>query len=236
MQKNLVVNFLLIFFLLIFTHHSLSGEQINERIFDSSEAALHAYPWMVSIRLNLLNRIKRDCGGVIISEIFILTAASCFQNYTIFTQYFTIKAGIHEIGGPSEATEQVRYIYQLILHPNYTTNFYLNDLALIRVSPPFYLDKLSVLPIQFSNLLSVEEMNLTAIGWGGSYPDFIPVPLKEVIVQENVECTQNKSANPILQLCASGKEFLFFLFENLESLVFLLGTCLGMCSSGFCFI
>jgi len=206
MQKNIIVNFLRIFFLLTFTHHYLSGEKINEQISDGSEAPMHAYPWMVSIRLNIFNIIKRDCGGVIISDIFILTAASCFQNLSRFTSYFIIKAGIHKIGNVIETTEQVRFLFQLIQHPNYTDNFYLNDLAFVRVSQPFHLDKLSVFPIVLSNLTSVENMNLTTIGWGGeSNPDVIPTPLKQVIVQENIECTQNKLADPMTQLCASGK-------------------------------
>jgi len=216
MQKDLVVNFLLVFFLLTFTHQNFADEKPNLRIFDGSEAPLHTYPWMVSIRINFLNLIKRDCGGVIISDIFILTAASCFQNLTIFAQYFTIKAGIHKIGIISEPTEQIRLVSQLIVHPNYTNNFYLNDLAFIRVSPPFYFDKSSVFPIVLSNLISVENMNLTAIGWGASNLGIIPIPLKQVIVQENIECTQNKSANPMTQLCASGK-YTFFSFKILNN-------------------
>jgi secreted trypsin-like serine protease len=209
MQKNRFMNFILIFFLLISSPQSLSGEEIHERNRDESEAPLHAYPWMVSIRLNFLNVLKRDCGGVIISDTFILTAASCFQNLTAFAQYFTIKAGIHKIGNVLEPTEQIRSMSQLIQNPNYTNNSYLNDLALIRVSPPFRLDQRSVFPIKLSNLISVENMNLTVIGWSGANPGTLPIPLKQVIVQENVQCTQDKFIDSSTQLCASGKQFFF---------------------------
>jgi secreted trypsin-like serine protease len=211
MQKNLFLNFLFIFILLISIHHSISGEKIYQQICDESEAPLHVYPWMVSIRLNFLNAIKRDCGGVIISDTFILTAASCFRNVTAFVQYFTIKAGIHRIVNVNEPTEQVRFISQLIQHPNYTNNSYLNDLAMIRVSLPFRLDRWNVFPIKLSNLTSVENINLTLIGWGGASPGIVPVPLKQVIVQENVQCTQDKLIDPSTQLCTSGKEFFLLL-------------------------
>jgi len=201
MQKGLVVNFLFIVFLLTFTHQHLA----NERIFDGSEAPPHAYPWMVSIRLNIFNMIKRNCGGVILSDEFILTAASCFQNVTLFIRFFIIQAGVHTIGFIREPTEQIRSIAELIPHPNYMADFYLNDLAFIRVSPPFYLDKLNVFPIVLSNLTSVENMDLTAIGWGELNFGIISTPLRQTIVQENVKCTQNKLPNPITQLCASGK-------------------------------
>lgn len=211
MQNNLFMHFLFIAFLFACTSHYVSCGKTNERIFDGSEAPIHTYPWMVSIRFNILNLIKRDCGGVLISDTFILTAASCFENLTTLLQYFVMKAGIHRIGIINEPTEQVRYISQFILHPNYTTDYYLNDLALIRVSPPFYLDKLNVFPIVLSNLTSVEKRNLIATGWGGASYGIVSIPLKQVIVQENVECTQSSLADPMTQLCASGKYFLFFL-------------------------
>ena len=179
MQGDTIVNFIFVLFLFVFTQHYHSAENIQERIVDDSKASLHAYPWMVSIRLNFLGVVKRDCGGVIISDSFILTAASCLENVTIFAPYFIIKAGgLHRIGGFIEVTEQVRFVSQLISHPNYTHRFYLNDLALIRVSSPFRVDQPGVSPINFSNLTSVENINLTTIGWGGSIPGILPSPLK----------------------------------------------------------
>ncbi len=205
MKKNIFVNFLLIFFLHLLTEYDVASEKDHARIFDGSEAPAHTYPWMVSIRLNFLGLVKRDCGGVILSNIFVLTAASCFQNLTVFAPYFSIKAGLHTIGSISETTEQTRLVLQLIQHPNYTNTSYLNDLALVRVSPPFRLEKSTVYPIKLSNLKSVENMNLTIIGWSESNPGVMPISLKKVIVQENVQCTQRKSVDPLTQLCASGK-------------------------------
>ena len=212
MQKNIIMNILLILFLLICTRH-LTGEKINERISDGSEAPIDAYPWMVSIQLNFLNYVKRDCGGVIISDIFLLTAASCVQDMMVFISVYTIKAGIHTFGNRNETAGQFRSISQVIAHPNYTVNNYLNDLALIRVSLPFDVNTSSVSPITLSTLTSVENMDLITLGWGALNQVDHAVTmtaLQQVTVQENVECTQNKSTDPTIQLCANGKEFFFY--------------------------
>jgi secreted trypsin-like serine protease len=206
-MQNSIIRFFLILFLLAFPYY-VANETINGRIFDGTEAPINGYPWMVSVRLNFLNYIKRDCGGVIMSDIFLLTAASCFQDMILFTQYFTIKAGIHKIESMNETTEQIRSISHVIPHPNYTNKYFLNDLVLVRVSPPFNLNRSSVFPIALSNLTSVENINLIALGWGvlnQASPTVISASLQQVTVQENVFCTHNKSTSSSTQLCASGK-------------------------------
>ncbi|CAF1386664.1 unnamed protein product [Adineta steineri] len=197
----------LIFILFVFIHNYVC-EQTDEKIFDGSEATPHAFPWMVSVRFNFLNTLTSTCGGVIISDIFLLTAASCFEGSGMYlTQYYTIKAGIHMLTNGNESTEQISFISHYIPHPNYTYDDLLNDIALVRVLPPFQFDTLSVAPISLSNLISVENMNLTTIGWGVrnlSNPTVLSSTLQQVTIQENVECTKNKIKDPPTQLCATG--------------------------------
>jgi secreted trypsin-like serine protease len=206
------MKFVGILLLLIFIH-SFVCEKNKEKNSDGTEAPVNAFPWMVSIRLNFVNVFMRDCGGVIVSDIFILTASSCFQDMALLASFFTIKAGIHKIGGESEATEQARSISSLLPHPNYTSNFFLNDLVLIRVSSPFDFNSSSVSPISLSNLTSLENMDLITAGWGPmnpSAPTGTAIPLQQVTVKENIQCTQNKSTNPMIQLCVTGNNFLLF--------------------------
>jgi secreted trypsin-like serine protease len=188
--------------------HSLVHEKTNERIFNGSEAPLNAFPWMVSVRFNLLNTLKSDCGGAILSDIFLLTAASCFQGFTILTQYSTVTAGIHNFINRSETTEQKRIISHIIVHPDYSPQNFVNDLALVRVTPPFDFNSLSVSSISLSNLTSIENMDLVTIGWGilnQLKPNISAANLQQVIVRENVECTKNKAINSSTQICATGK-------------------------------
>ena len=183
----------------------LLGVNSRERVFDGTEAPAHAFPSMVSLRLNFLNIIKRDCGGVLISDIFLLTAASCFHNVHLFSQYFIAKAGVHNIEQGNETNAQSRSISHIILHPDYNETGFRNDLALVRVFPPFNLSSPDVATIAITNQPSIEKTELLTIGWGVWNQSIIPTTLQQVIVHEDEECTQSQTFDPTKQLCATGK-------------------------------
>jgi len=196
---------ILLIILFLTSIHSLLHEKTNERILDGTEAPLNAFPWMVSVRFNLFNTFKSDCGGAILSDIFLLTAASCFLGLPASTQYIGIKAGIHNIINGSEIPEQSRLVSHLIVHPDYSSQNFLNDLALVRVTPPFDFNSSSVSSISLSNLISIENMDLITIGWGIFKPNVSAANLQQVTVRENIECTKTKAINSTIQICAPGK-------------------------------
>lgn len=187
---------------------SFVHQKTNERIFNGSEASLNAFPWMVSVNFNLFGVLKTNCGGAILSDIFLLTAASCFQGFAVLTQYSTVKAGIHNIINGSETTEQNRIISHILVHPDYSPQNFVNDLALVRVTPPFDFNSSSVSSISLSNLSSIENRDLVTIGWGimnPLKPNISATNLQQITIRENVECTENKAINSTTQICATGK-------------------------------
>ncbi|CAF3689343.1 unnamed protein product [Adineta steineri] len=195
-----------ILFLLTFIQSNICQANKN-KIFEGSEAPIGKYPWMVSIRLDFLGSVTPLCGGAIVSEIFILTAASCVQQATFFASLYSMKAGIHNVINGSE-TEQFRRISYVIMHPNYTIGSDVNNIALVRVTEPFNLKALTVSTISLSNLTSLENMDLITIGWGPSINvsnSSVPMLLlQEKIIRENIECTKNIATHPDLQLCGTG--------------------------------
>jgi secreted trypsin-like serine protease len=196
---------ILLIVLFLTSIHSLLHDKTNERILDGTEAPLNAFPWMVSVRFNIFGTLKSDCGGAILSDIFLLTAASCFLGLPSFTQYVSIKAGIHNIINGSEITEQSRLVSHIIVHPDYSSQNFLNDLALVRVTPPFDFNSSSVSSISLSNLISIENMDLITIGWGIFKLNVSAANLQQVTVRENIECTKTKAINSTIQICAPGK-------------------------------
>ncbi len=196
---------ILLIVLFLTSIHSLLHDKTNERILDGTEAPLNAFPWMVSVRFNIFGTLKSDCGGAILSDIFLLTAASCFLGVPAFTQYSSIKAGIHNIINGSEITEQSRLVSHIIVHPDYSSQNFLNDLALVRVTPPFDFNSSSVSSISLSNLISIENMDLITIGWGIFKLNVSAANLQQVTVRENIECTKTKAINSTIQICAPGK-------------------------------
>ena len=156
------------------------------------------------MRMNVFNFLRRDCAAALISDIFVLTSASCFQGVNFLTQYFEIKAGVHRLENTNDSSVQTRLISHLIAHPNYTNQGYRNDLALVRVSPPFDLTGSGVATITLSKATTVERMNLTTVSWtvwNQVNSTGVILPLQQVTVEEKVPCTEYAPT----QLCTIGK-------------------------------
>ncbi|CAF0979092.1 unnamed protein product [Rotaria sordida] len=200
------MRFLSILFLLIFIKIYVCQED-EKRIFGGSPASNNEFPWMVSIRFSLFSSVTHLCGGAILSDIFVLTAANCFPPLILLPNLYSIKAGTHDISNEDQTIAQIRPVSQIIKHPDHSAVNYLNNLALVRVSPPFDMQASSVSTISLSNLTLLENIDLVTIGW-----DLLtiqsnlstPSPfLQKITIRENVPCTKN-SLNPLTQLCATG--------------------------------
>ena len=79
---------------------------------------------IVSIRYNLFRDgyfLRHACGGTILSESYILTAASCFDGVVgsdIEFENVTIAAGIHRRSQPIQI---IRKVDKITAHPNWTS-------------------------------------------------------------------------------------------------------------------
>ena len=177
----------------------------NQRIFNGTDASIDEFPWMGNLHLNFLNYIRRECGAVVISEIFLLSSASCVYNIDTLASYFNIRAGVDR---PNDDNVDRWPVSQIIKHPDYKNINYLNDIALIRINPAFNFSSQKIQPIKMSNRSSIANANLTMLGWGGTNPAdplALTDKLQQTRVQENVECTLNLTADPLKQFCAPGK-------------------------------
>ncbi|XP_058839014.1 transmembrane protease serine 9-like [Topomyia yanbarensis] len=90
----------------------------TSRIIGGKEAPEHKYPWMVA----LYYKNKFICGGSLINELYVLTAAHCVFNTD--RNLFSIKFLLHDrrIPGPESFERRVSYIM---------TNWFLNALVFI---------------------------------------------------------------------------------------------------------
>uniref|UniRef100_A0A182QGQ8 Peptidase S1 domain-containing protein n=1 Tax=Anopheles farauti TaxID=69004 RepID=A0A182QGQ8_9DIPT len=136
----------------------------DRRIVNGTDADIRDYPFMVSLR-NSAGR--HSCGGSILSETWVLTAAHCVSATTPFMQ--TIQVGRTKIS--SEKDDSVYGIKRVVSHPEYDSrNSHLNDIALLELVLPLEFGE-SVYPVRLpSPLFEVEDdlddLGVTLIGWG----------------------------------------------------------------------
>ena len=153
-------------------------------------------PYQVSVRLN----DKHHCGGVIISNNYVLTAAACVVSGSI-SQY-TIRAGslIHNYGGT------LHQISQIIRHERFyinNQNIPVNDIALIQVRTPFIFDGTRD-AVPLVKQPSRAGSNARISGWGWVNSTF-PLQLRRANVQliDTRVCNNKYGGNvPEYQICA----------------------------------
>ncbi|CAF2823906.1 unnamed protein product [Rotaria sp. Silwood2] len=134
------------------------------RIVGGETAVRQSWSWAISLRSNG----EHICGGSILSPSFIITAAHCFE-YTTNLKSITILVGSLTLNPSSHDLPQVRSVAQLYKHPNFGSNSFINDLALLRLSTPLNMRHGNIKPICLpSDTVSQPSDNISmiAIGWG----------------------------------------------------------------------
>ncbi|XP_053687425.1 acrosin-like [Sabethes cyaneus] len=138
----------------------------------SGNAALEAdWPWHAAIFKKLQNGEEYICGGTIISENFVLTAAHCtfsFQS-ALDANNFLVKLGLHNRTYPSEHSMNYEVV-EVIRHDAFNRNNFQNDIALLRTEEDItysdYIQPICLWPVEKSDLNSVLSGSGTVVGWG----------------------------------------------------------------------
>ncbi|KAG5680323.1 hypothetical protein PVAND_009835 [Polypedilum vanderplanki] len=161
------------------------------RIVGGTAASFGEFPWQVLVRestwLGLFT--KNKCGGVLISNSYVLTAAHCQPGFlaslvTVFGEY--------DISGDLETKRSVsKNVKRVIVHRQYDAATFENDLAILELESPVRYDT-HIVPICMPpDGADYTGKVATVSGWGRlKYGGGVPSVLQEVQVPiiENTVC------------------------------------------------
>jgi len=141
------------------------------RILGGEDAKLGQFPWQASMDDSWYGHI---CGGSIISDRFVVTAAHCADAVNNNPSGVTMRVGLVDLGG-SSTDAKVKAIHQ---HEKWDPSNLINDIAIMELAEPLtFNENIQPLAIGFGVTPSSREFECTASGWGATdgngwfYPD-----------------------------------------------------------------
>ncbi len=126
------------------------------------EEVQQIYPWMASLQSLLPNgTYQHFCGGSLIHEKWILTAAHCVLG--VNPEQLRVVLGTLNLNNTNNA--EIKLVNNIGIHAGYNRNVFLNDIALVELATPSSATPIRLADENMQNQL-VENDSLTVSGWG----------------------------------------------------------------------
>lgn len=185
-------------FLLFFALTCFIGNALGSDIINGKKTKKKSMLYMASVQ----RKQRHVCGGFLISEDFVLTAAHCADHNPT-----SVVLGTHNL---NKADETMRYSVKKCKYPSYKDLKSGNDIMLLKLSRKAHMGKKPIKPIKLPSreMKLKEKQKCLVAGWGVTETGSEDVNLRQVEVPfiSSEKCQKEWQTLPPKVICAGGFE------------------------------
>ncbi|XP_042219054.1 serine proteinase stubble-like isoform X2 [Homarus americanus] len=134
----------------------------SNRITFGQVAGIYEFPWQVAMTTNG----RFHCGGSIIGDQHVLTAAHCVSSYKDRPHALTLSLGDWDLSTKNDGPSENAVIAKITVHPKYSRTTLQNDLAVLKLAKTItFTQDIQKICLPSTQLNLVDEQ-ATVAGWG----------------------------------------------------------------------
>lgn len=135
-----------------------TARDVNGRIFGGTQATPGQFPYQVSLQ-NLA--FQHFCGGAIISDRWVITAAHC-PNHKFMPGQLLIQAGSNNV---DDRSGEIYHVHKIFYHDAYDFGALVNDIALLLTAQPIQMHTRAQ-PVPIGQHYVGRDVMAVSTGWG----------------------------------------------------------------------